>query len=133
MNNGTASAGRDIHQTSHNRRIGEIGETAAAEHLERNGHQVLERNWRCARGEIDIITMDGGTVVFVEVKTRTSTSAGHPFDAITAAKHARLRRLMSLWLSGHPVGQHRDIRLDVVGVCLGTDGSAGIEHIKGVL
>ena len=64
---------------AHNAELGRHGEQLAVDHLEARGMQVLDRNWRCRLGEIDIVARDGGETVFIEVKTRTSHDYGHPF------------------------------------------------------
>lgn len=115
-------------------RIGILGEELAAEHLESLGHTVLERRWRAPRGEIDLITSDGGTVVAVEVKTRRGLGFGHPFEAVTGEKLRRLHRLLLDYLAqDEALGVPR--RVDVVAVLLdGTDDGAEpqIEHLKDV-
>src|SRR6218665_2831957 len=78
---------------AHNVELGRRGEDLAAAHLRACGMTMVERNGRCARGEIDIIAHDGDETVFVEVKTRSGGGWGHPFESITPAKVARLRRL----------------------------------------
>jgi putative endonuclease len=82
---------------AHNTELGRRGEEIAARHLEARGMQVLARNWRCHHGEIDIVAREGRDTVVVEVKTRTSNDYGHPFEAITALKVGRLRRLAAAW------------------------------------
>jgi putative endonuclease len=117
----------------HNRQVGEAGENAAVRYLDDIGIRAVERNWRCARGEIDIVADDHGTVVFVEVKCRTSMRTGHPFEAVTRTKADRLRRLAATWLAEHPASRAREVRLDVVAVHLASDGTTAIEHLRGVL
>ena len=68
--------------------LGRRGEAIAARHLEAAGLVIVERNWRCTHGEIDIVARDGGDLVFVEVKTRSSVEYGHPLEAITPIKLA---------------------------------------------
>lgn len=110
---------------------GKYGEEAAAQHLQRQGFVVLERNWRCDIGEIDIVARDGDTLVVCEVKTRTSTAFGHPLEAVTPQKAARLRRLAAGWMRSHDV-RPKDIRIDLVGVVCG-HGEPQIEHVRGAL
>ena len=81
--------------------LGKSGEQAAAEYLESCGLRILDRNWRCATGEIDIVAVDRQTLVVVEVKARTSTRYGTPLEAVSRAKRARLRRLAVQWLNAH--------------------------------
>ena len=91
--------------------LGKSGEQAAAEYLESSGLRILDRNWRCATGEIDIVAVDRQTLVVAEVKARTSTRYGTPIEAVSRAKRARLRRLAVQWLNAHGVrfrpGPHR--------------------------
>jgi len=111
--------------------VGAYGERVAAAHLVAVGMVILERNWRCAVGELDIVARDGDTLVFCEVKTRTSTDFGSPLEAVTARKAARLRRLAAAWL--HERGLHvPDIRIDLVGVLRPRRGAAQVEHVRGV-
>ncbi|MEO6886287.1 MAG: YraN family protein, partial [Jatrophihabitantaceae bacterium] len=78
--------------------VGRYGENLAADYLRAAGLQVLERNWRRPEGEVDIIALDGATVVFVEVKTRSTTAFGDPAEAVTAQKAARIHRLAMRWV-----------------------------------
>jgi putative endonuclease len=96
--------------------------------------QVLDRNWRCELGEIDIVAMDGACLVIVEVKTRRSLVFGSPVEAVTAVKAARLRRLAVCWLADHRslVDSVGDVRIDVVGVLRPRGGPAQIEHLVAV-
>ncbi len=112
--------------------IGRRGEDAAAEHLLHQGYSVLERNWRCRWGELDIIACDGPTLVVVEVKTRTGDRFGTPAEAVTPTKYRRLRRLAGLWLDEQPRG-FAAVRFDVVAVLLDlrTDALA-VTHIRGI-
>jgi len=111
--------------------VGEYGERLAVRHLESLGYRVLHRRWRCARGEIDIVAVDGRCLVVCEVKTRRSLGTGGPAEAVTAAKLARLRRLAALWLDQQEASWP-DVRVDVVGVVLPPSGRARVEHLRGV-
>lgn len=95
--------------------VGRWGEQLAADHLSSSGYEVVDRNWRCPQGEIDIVARKGGALVVVEVKTRSSTAFGHPFEAVTPAKLARLNRLGFAWCAAHP-GWHGRLRIDVVAI-----------------
>lgn len=111
--------------------VGEYGERLAARMLADQGLTVLDRNWRCAAGELDIVARDGADLVFVEVKTRRGTGYGHPAEAVTPAKLARLRRLAGQWLAAHD--ERADgIRIDVVAVLLPRSGAAHLEHLRAV-
>ncbi|MBA3308780.1 MAG: YraN family protein [Nocardioidaceae bacterium] len=112
--------------------LGDYGERLAARHLQARGFTVLDRNWRCGDGEIDIVAADGGTLVVCEVKTRSSDRYGTPFEAITPEKAARLRRLGWLWSNEHQIRFGR-LRLDVVAIVRHRRGSAEVEHIVGVV
>ena len=79
------------------------------------GFEVLDRNWRCAQGEIDLVLHRHGTVVFCEVKTRSSNRFGSPFEAVGRDKQRRLRRLAALWLAGRPAS-YPAVRFDVAAV-----------------
>lgn len=111
--------------------LGRRGEELAAQHLTAAGLAIVERNWRCSHGEIDIVARDGDELVFVEVKTRSSLAFGHPLEAITAVKLARLRRLAAAWCSAHP-GSYDRIRLDAVAVIAPVGGDVQVEHLKRV-
>ena len=111
--------------------LGRRGEDLAARFLEDAGYRVVERNWRCARGEIDIIARTGDTIVFVEVKTRSSLAFGHPFEAITATKLARLRVLAAAWCAEHRPRASR-IRLDAIAVVAPRGARPTVEHLLGV-
>ena len=112
-------------------RLGRDGESLAARWLEERGFTVVERNWRCAAGGVDLIVRRAGTTVFVEVKTRSSVAYGHPFEAITAAKAARLRRLAAEWCGAHgPVPG--ETRIDAIAVLAARGAEPSIEHLVGV-
>ena len=112
--------------------VGAYGERRAVAHLVEAGIRIVERNWRCADGEIDIIARDGEDIVFCEVKTRRSLEFGPPAGAVVTAKARRLRRLALRWLTEHD--QHaRDVRFDVVSVLAQRRGAARVEHLRGVL
>lgn len=111
--------------------VGRHGEDLAVAHLETYGWQILARNWRSPRGELDIIAREGCTAVVVEVKTRTGMGFGHPAQAITEAKLARLRRLTAEWLTEQEQWTH-DVRIDVIAIVLSKFGPPQIEHLVGV-
>jgi putative endonuclease len=101
--------------TGDRRRLGARGEDLAARWYAASGYQLLDRNWRCAEGEIDLICRMGAMVVVCEVKTRRSNAFGSPAEAVTAAKRARLRRLAARWLREHDV-HCATVRFDVAAV-----------------
>lgn len=112
--------------------LGRNGEDRAAYYLLREGYAILDRNVRWKGGEIDIIALDGdGTIVFVEVKTRSSNLYGTPEAAVTARKLSRMRSTAAYWL--RQTRQRAPIRFDVVALtATGADGLFGLEHFKGV-
>ncbi|MFN2607423.1 MAG: YraN family protein [Acidimicrobiales bacterium] len=101
--------------TSARRALGASGEDLAAAWYEANGYSVVARNWRCRQGEIDLVVRKGRTIVFCEVKTRSSTAFGAPVEAVTRTKQARLRVLAGRWLEDAAVAA-REIRFDVASV-----------------
>lgn len=111
-------------------KLGRYGETIAAQLLTDRGYRIVERNWRCPRGEIDILAAQGRTLIVCEVKTRTSTEYGEPAEAVDRAKAARLRVLAAQYLIDHP-GGWEDIRFDVVSVLRLPTGPARIRHLQG--
>ena len=111
--------------------IGAYGEEMAARHLTGLGMAVLERNWRCDEGEIDIVLRDGATLVVCEVKTRTSLVAGTPHEAITDVKLARLKRLGERWALERGV-RPTGIRIDLVAVLRPPRGPAVLDHVQGL-
>ncbi|TYB43340.1 YraN family protein [Actinomadura chibensis] len=110
--------------------LGRRGEDAATDYLLGLGWRILDRNWRCQEGELDIVAHDGRRHVVCEVKTRGSTRFGDPLEAITADKAARLRRLAWRWAAAHGVGS-ATVRVDVLGLI--SDGTGfSIDHLKEV-
>jgi putative endonuclease len=110
--------------------LGQQGESLAASYLAEQGYEILERNWRCARGEIDIIAAKGEWLVFVEVRTRTGHAYGPPEESITPAKQARLLELAQTYLQqvGWP---DRKWRVDVIALVLGRHGRLErLNHIE---
>lgn len=106
--------------------LGRVGEDVAVEYLTHHGHTVVDRNWRCAEGEVDAVTVHGDTIVIVEVKTRSTMAYGDPLEAVDSRKHARLWRLAALWvMDHHEIGRGKAVRIDVVG--LTGDETAGFE------
>ncbi len=104
--------------------LGRSGEEAVVRRLERRGWVILERNWRCRLGEIDVIALDGDVLVFVEVKTRTSSMFGSPEEAVGRRKRAKLARVALSYVKSRGCGE-RALRFDVVAVEGGT-----VRHIQ---
>jgi putative endonuclease len=106
------------------------GEDAVARWYEAAGYEVLDRNWRCRDGELDLVVIRGDTLVFCEVKTRASTRFGAPFEAVTLTKQRRLRNLALRWLAEH--GTHRSaLRFDVASVTRTPSGELAIDVLEG--
>jgi len=115
----------------HTQALGAHGEAIAARHLVQQGMVVLDRNWRCPDGEIDLVLRHGRVLVVCEVKTRRSAAYGTPLEAVTAAKAARLRRLAAQWVAAHDL-RVPDVRIDLVGIVCPHDAPAVIDHVAGV-
>lgn len=116
--------------------VGRRGEDLAVAELQRQGMEVLARNWRCGRiGEVDVVALDRTgavpTVVVCEVKCRTGLGFGHPLEAITWAKLRTLRQLAAEWVRDHPTGPVR-VRIDAIGVVLRPGQDAQLTHARGV-
>jgi putative endonuclease len=111
--------------------LGAYGERVAARHLVESGMVLVDRNWRCDAGEIDLVLRDGAVLVFCEVKTRTSTAYGHPLEAVDAVKTERLVGLAGRWLEEHRVTAP-EVRFDMVAVIRSRRGAAAVEHVRGL-
>jgi len=112
--------------------LGALGEQLAVDHLSSLGLRIVQRNWRCRYGEIDVIAEDADrTVVFVEVKTRAGDGFGGLAQAVTPHKVRRLRRLAGVWLAGQEQ-RWPAIRLDVIGVRVGRRREPEVFHLQGV-
>jgi putative endonuclease len=107
------------------RALGDSGEDAAAAWYEANGYEVVARIWRCREGELDLVVRRARTIVFCEVKTRTTDRFGVPAEAVTYEKRQRIRVLAAKWLTDAPV-RAREIRFDVAAVMGGV-----VEVIEG--
>jgi putative endonuclease len=101
--------------TNDRRQVGTTGEDMAAAWYVDRGYVVLDRNWRCSFGEIDLVCRKGGVLVICEVKTRQSSAFGNPIEAVTSSKRRRLRRLGARWVSDHRFSPS-SVRFDVAGV-----------------
>ncbi|MCC5035775.1 MULTISPECIES: YraN family protein [Streptomyces] len=115
--------------------LGRYGEDLAARRLADAGMTVLERNWRCREGEIDIVARDGDALVICEVKTRRAGGREHPMAGVPVRKAARLRRLAARWLLERwpaPQPPPGGVRIDLVGVLLPGRGAPVVEHARGV-
>ncbi|MEA2487819.1 MAG: putative endonuclease [Actinomycetota bacterium] len=108
--------------------LGRVGEDAAASLYERWGYEIIDRNYRAGRGEIDLVVRRGVTVVFCEVKTRRHDAFGAPYEAVHNDKQRRLRRLAARWLADRRPGPV-EVRFDVVSVIVRA-GRVELEYIE---
>lgn len=113
--------------------LGRYGEDLAVAHLENAGFEVLQRNWRCRDGEIDIVARAGSTVVVCEVKTRAGLGFGSPLEAVTRPKLRRLRHLAVQWLHDNTPPWAKGIRIDVIGIVYPPGGDPVIDHVRDVV
>lgn len=117
--------------TTTNRSTGQQGEDVAVIYLQSLGYRIIERNWRIARGELDIIAQDNQTIVAIEVKTRRGQGYGAPLEAITYLKTRRLRRLLFEWVRNAQPNS-KQLRIDGIGITLRPAESPLIEHVEGI-
>lgn len=108
--------------------IGDAAEDAALAHLRAAGLVLVERNWRCRGGEIDLVMREGGTLVFVEVRHRSDASHGDGLQSVGAGKRRRLRTAIRAWLGAHPAERLAPVRIDVL-----ADGAGGLRWVKGAI
>lgn len=108
--------------------IGRRGEALAVDLLRAEGLTIVERNFRCRAGEIDLVAFDGPTLVFVEVRSRRGDRAGTPFESVDARKQARVTRVARHFLATRGLADH-DVRFDVVGVRFDHEPPA-VEHLR---
>lgn len=114
-------------------KLGRWGEQLAAKHLEAEGYELLERNWRCRRGEIDLVARGGDVLVFVEVKTRRGRDYGTPEEGITSYKAKRLLELSQRYLLEHDL-EDVEWRVDLVAVELDPQGKLlRCEHVPNIV
>lgn len=135
--------------------LGRYGEQVAARRLAEDGLHILDRNWRCVEGELDIVALDGDTVAVCEVKTRSERGFQQPTQAIDRTKAARLRRLAERWMAerwpdhfarlagpGYLPGPADPpwvpappggVRIDLVAVINRIRGAASVDHLRGVV
>ncbi len=107
--------------------LGARGEALAEKHLKKSGYRILARNYRCRYGEIDLIAEEGGSLVFIEVKTRSSAAFGHPLEAVDAHKRGQLTRAARHYLEATD-STERFCRFDVVAVTVG--GELHLEVVR---
>ena len=120
--------GKHWNQSDDRKQLGRWGESVAAQQLESQGFQIVERNWRCRQGEIDLVAQEADMLVFVEVKTRRGRGMGTPEEGLTPRKSRKLLKLGQLYLSQHDLDV--DWRIDMVAVELDRKGKLlRCEHI----
>ena len=113
--------------------LGRAGEDLAAKYLIEQGMRLLERNWRCGEGEIDIVCADGAEIVVVEVKTRSSEAFGSPLLAVDMAKQQRLWRLAKAWCAANrDTISRREIRIDLIGIVMNAGVLSRIDHLRDI-
>ena len=110
--------------------LGDRGEDLAEKYLKKKGYIVVERNFRCRLGEIDIVALDGRYLVFVEVKTRRSQSYGLPCEAVNRPKIRHLVRMAAYYTTVNSVEQ-RDIRIDVIEILV-KEKAIYLRHIENI-
>jgi putative endonuclease len=114
--------------------LGRRGEDIAVEFLQHKGLVVLDRNWRCRDGEIDVVatqrTADSSRLVVCEIKTRSGTRYGEPAEAVSGLKAQRIRQVTRAWLAAHRVGWC-EIRFDVVAVLIRPGRPVTLDHYEG--
>lgn len=106
--------------TDRRKALGKLGESLAARELERRGYRIVERNWRCATGEMDLVAEQRGVLVFVEVRARRGSERGTPEESLTPRKQAKLIEVAQAYLEEGTAD--RDWRIDVVAVELSPRG-----------
>jgi putative endonuclease len=112
--------------------LGAYGETLAARLLtDEHGMVLLDRNWRCAEGELDLVLRDGDVLVACEVKTRRGLGAGSPHEAVDDVRLERLHRLVWRWAEHHDV-HPEEARVDLVAVLRPRRGPAILDHVRGL-
>jgi putative endonuclease len=109
--------------------LGREGESIACDLYLRSGYQIVERNFRCDLGELDVVARRGDLIVFCEVKSRRSDRWGNPAEAVGALKQLRIRKLAGRWLADRRV-RAKDIRFDVVSVVFESGGTR-VDHYPG--
>lgn len=110
---------------------GVAGETLAEGYLTAKGYRLVERNWRCRAGEIDLVMVDDDVLVFVEVKARRTRSAGSAEEAVSAQKSSRLLAAGDWYVSEHPEYEQMIWRIDLVAITMTPDdGASRVTHIQ---
>lgn len=114
------------------KKIGDIGEEKATEHLRKIGYKILDRNYRCRFGEIDIIAKYNDYIVFIEVKTRRGEGYGRPIEAINSAKLNRILKTVNFYLAEKRMFDS-NIRIDAIEVLLSNLKEIRLNHIENIV
>jgi putative endonuclease len=118
---------------NHRRALGQQGEQMARQHLLAQGYAIIECNWHCQAGELDIIARDGDTLVFVEVKTRTATTTESAWASITPRKRAVLETLAETYMGSHAADPETLWRIDVIAIAFLRGRAPVVEHVQNAL
>ena len=116
-------------KNNHNKEIGRRGEDAACRYLRLRGCEILERNWICPAGEADIIALDGGELVFVEVKTRTNLRKGFPSEAVDQKKRQRYEKI-ACWYLNEKWFTDMPVRFDIIALVVMGHDRAFLRHYR---
>lgn len=109
--------------------LGEKGEKAAQMFMQDRGMEIVDTNWKCSYGEVDIVALDEDTLVFCEVKTRRTTSAGIPEEAVTLAKQKRYSNIARVYTSRCEL-KYKEIRFDVMGIYALNESQALLRYAR---
>ncbi len=109
-------------------KLGAFGEEAASAYLKKRGYQIIQKNFRCRAGEIDIIAADGETIVFIEVKTRRTLTYGLPCEAVTPLKRQHIKRVISYYVLLKGLSE-KQLRIDVMELYI-KEEKVYIHHIE---
>ncbi|MCL1796959.1 MAG: YraN family protein [Eggerthellaceae bacterium] len=112
---------------NHNQELGARGERAAVNFLQRKGFEILDKNWKCSVGEVDIVAEEGDTLVFVEVKTRANCEHGFPEEAVHKDKRRRYEKIVGFYLQSHDFCD-KQIRFDVIAILVVAPERAFLRH-----
>jgi len=114
--------------------LGELGEKIAVDFLKKQGIKIIEKNFRSKFGEIDIIGQIDNTLVFFEVKTRSTLAFGQPYEAVNKTKIKKIKKTIEYFLFKHPKFTNKALRIDVLSLILDKQGKIkDIRHFKNIL
>lgn len=114
-----------------NQKVGKFGEDVAVKYLKQNGYKILDRNFSCKRGELDIVALQKKQIVFIEIKARTSIEYGLPKEAVTKKKLEHIYKIAEYYLYTRNL-EKEDTRIDVIEVYI-KNGNFRINHLKQVM